>query len=329
VTTALPPVEAPLAAATDTPQASDPRGPWALAGHRLAHDPVAMVSAAFIVLLVLAAIFAPLIADLTGHTPDTQDLIHGLSPKGLPHAPDSTYWFGTDSLGRDIFIRTIYGARISLLVGVVSSLSAVIVGTTVGMTAGFFGGFVDTALSRLMDLVLSFPFLLAAIALVSVVGPSLSVIIIVIAFFSWASVGRIVRGLTLSIKEKEYIEAARAGGASGVRIMVREILPNLTAPLIVYTTLLIPAAVAFEATLSFLGLGIVPPTPSWGDMLADAIKFYEVAWWYIAFPGAALLLTTLAFNLLGDSLRDALDPRGERLLRSLTKRAHKRRRWRR
>jgi peptide/nickel transport system permease protein len=328
MTTAMPPVEARLTEGRDQPEARDPRGPWALAGHRLLHDRTAMVSAAFIVLLVLAAVFAPLIADLTGHNPDTQDLIHGLSPKGLPHGPDSTYWFGTDSLGRDIFIRIIYGARVSLLVGIVSSLSAVIVGTTVGMVAGYFGGFVDTALSRLMDLVLSFPFLLAAIALVSVVGPSLSVIIIVIAFFSWASVGRIVRGLTLSIREKEYIEAARASGAGPARIMTLEILPNLTAPLIVYTTLLIPAAIAFEATLSFLGLGIVPPTPSWGDMLADAIKFYEVAWWYIAFPGAALLLTTLAFNLLGDSLRDALDPRGERLLRSLTKRSRPRRRWR-
>jgi peptide/nickel transport system permease protein len=329
VTTALPPVETPLVGAGDEPEARDPRGPWALAGHRLAHDPVALVSALFIVLLVLAAIFAPAIAGLTGHQPRTQDLLHGLSSKGLPRGPSSTYWFGTDSLGRDIFIRVVYGARVSLLVGIVSSLSAVIVGTTVGMVAGYFGGIVDTALSRLMDLVLSFPFLLAAIALVSVVGPSLSVIIIVIAFFSWASVGRIVRGLTLSLREKEYIEAARAGGAGGVRIMALEILPNLTAPLIVYTTLLIPAAIAFEATLSFLGLGIVPPTPSWGDMLADSTKFYEVAWWYIAFPGGALLLTTLAFNLLGDSLRDALDPRGERLLRTLSKRARSRGRRRR
>jgi peptide/nickel transport system permease protein len=329
VTTALPPIESPLADASDEPEARDPRGPWALAGHRLLHDRVALACATFIVLLVLAAIFAPLIADLTGRHPDTQDLINGLSPKGLPRGPSSRYWFGTDSLGRDIFIRVIYGARISLLVGVISSLSAVIVGTTVGMVAGFFGGFVDTVLSRFMDLVLSFPFLLAAIALVSVVGPSLSVIIVVIAFFSWASVGRIVRGLTLSIREKEYIEAARSGGAGGVRIMLLEILPNLTAPLIVYTTLLIPAAIAFEATLSFLGLGVVPPTPSWGDMLSDSVGFYQVAWWYIAFPGAALLLTTLAFNLLGDSLRDALDPRGERLLRSLTKRSRKRRRWRR
>ena len=327
MTTALPSATEPFFEAPEAEAEREPRSPWALAAERLRHDPVATCSAAYIVFLVLVAILAPVIAHLTGHTPDAQDLVHGLSPQGLPRPPSSTYWFGTDSLGRDIFIRVIYGARISLLVGVLSSLSAVIVGTTIGMVAGFFGGFVDTALSRFMDLVLSFPFLLAAIALVSVVGPSLSVIIIVIAFFSWASVGRIVRGLTLSIREKEYIEAARSGGAGPLRIMFLEILPNLTAPLIVYATLLIPAAIAFEATLSFLGLGVVPPTPSWGDMLSEATNFYQVAWWYITFPGLALLTTTLAFNLLGDSLRDALDPRGQRLLRSLRK-SRKRRRER-
>ena len=171
-----------------------------------------------------------------------------------------------------------------------------------------------------MDLVLSFPFLLAAIALVSVVGPSLTVIIVVIALFSWAAVGRIVRGLAMSIKEKEYTEAARAAGAGSLRIMFVEVLPNLTAPLIVYTTLLIPSAIAFEAVMSFLGLGVVPPTPSWGDMLAEAVGYYQVAWWFIAFPGLALLATTLAFNLLGDALRDALDPRGERLIASMRRR---------
>jgi peptide/nickel transport system permease protein len=139
----------------------------------------------------------------------------------------------------------------------------------------------------------------------------------VIAFFSWAAVGRIVRGLTLSIREKEYIEAARAVGESDFRLMYTEVLPNLVAPLLVYTTLLIPSAISFEATLSFLGLGVVPPTASWGDMLATGVQYYQQAWWFITFPGIALLATTLAFNLLGDSLRDALDPRGERLLKSL------------
>ncbi len=308
--------------------AGDPvegRSPWSLAWSRLRRDKVALVSATFIVLLVIIAIGAPVIAHLIGHGPNTQYTTTGLTPDGLPRAPSGTFWFGTDDLGRDVLVRTVYGARISLLVGVIASVSAVVVGTTVGLLAGFLGGFVDTLLSRLMDVILSFPFLLAAIALVSVVGPGLTVTIVVIAFFSWASVGRIVRGLALSVREKEYIEAARAVGESDARIMLAEILPNLVAPLLIYTTLLIPAAVTFEATLSFLGLGVVPPTPSWGDMLADGVKYYQQAWWFIAFPGAVLLATTLAFNLLGDSLRDALDPRGERLLAALRKNKKKRR----
>jgi oligopeptide/dipeptide ABC transporter ATP-binding protein len=293
------------------------RSQWRLAWERLRHDRVAIVSAAFIALLVLLALFAPVVAHLVGHGVNQQNDTTGLTQAGLPRPPSSAYWFGTDDLGRDVFVRTIYGARISLIVGLVSSLSAVVVGTTIGLLAGFLGGLADSLLSRFMDLILSFPFLLAAIALVSVVGPSLTIIILVIAFFSWAAVGRIARGLAMSIKEKEYIEAARAGGARSLRIMFVEVLPNLTAPLIVYTTLLIPSAIAFEAVLSFLGLGVVPPTPSWGDMLAEAVGYYQVAWWFIGFPGLALLATTLAFNLLGDSLRDALDPRGERLMTAL------------
>jgi peptide/nickel transport system ATP-binding protein len=300
------------------------RGPWRLAWDRLRHDPLAVTAASFILLLVLVAIFAPAFAHLVGHGVNQQNDTAGLTAAGLPRAPTSAYWFGTDDLGRDVFVRTIYGARISLLVGIVASVSAVIIGTTIGLAAGFLGGFVDSMLSRLMDLILSFPFLLAAIALVSVVGPSLTVIIVVIALFSWAAVGRIVRGLAMSIKEKEYTEAARSAGASSLRIMFVEVLPNLTAPLIVYTTLLIPSAIAFEAVLSFLGLGVVPPTPSWGDMLAEAVGYYQVAWWFIAFPGLALLATTLAFNLLGDALRDALDPRGERLIASMRRRGRRR-----
>ncbi len=301
------------------------RSQWSLAWERLRHDRMALISAAFIVLLVLAALFAPAIAHLVGHGVNEQNDTTGLTAAGLPRPPSSEYWFGTDDLGRDVFVRTIYGARISLTVGLVSSLSAVIVGTTIGLLAGFLGGLTDSVLSRFMDLILSFPFLLAAIALVAVVGPSLTIIIVVIAFFSWAAVGRIARGLAMSIKEKEYIEAARAGGAGNLRIMFVEVLPNLTAPLIVYTTLLIPSAIAFEAVLSFLGLGVVPPTPSWGDMLAEAVAYYQVAWWFIGFPGLALLATTLAFNLLGDSLRDALDPRGERLMAALRRREGRRR----
>jgi len=302
------------------------RSPWRLAWDRLRHDRMAVITASFILLLILLAIFAPAFAHLVGHGVNEQNDTAGLTPSGLPRPPSSVYWFGTDDLGRDLFVRTIYGARISLIVGIVSSVSAVFIGTTIGLVAGFLGGVVDSVLSRFMDLVLSFPFLLAAIALVSVVGPSLGVIIVVIALFSWAAVGRIVRGLAMSIKEKEYTEAARAAGAGNLRIMFVEVLPNLTAPLIVYTTLLIPAAIAFEAVMSFLGLGIIPPTPSWGDMLAEAIGYYQVAWWFILFPGLALLATTLAFNLLGDSLRDALDPRGERLITAMRRSRKQRRR---
>jgi len=190
---------------------------------------------------------------------------------------------------------------------------AVAAGVAVGLAAGYFRGAVDTFLARFMDVVLSFPFLLFAISLVSIVGPSLTVSIFVIAFFSWAAVGRIVRGQTLSIREKEYVEAARSLGASDLRIMFVDVLPNLMAPVIVYTTLLIPTAIVFESTLSFLGLGVVPPTPTWGNMLSDSLQFYQVAWWYVLFPGLALLTTTLAFNLLGDGVRDALDPSTERL----------------
>jgi peptide/nickel transport system permease protein len=265
--------------------------------------------------IVLVALLAPLIADAIGHHPDQTDQLHGLTPEGLPHGPTWSHPFGTDSLGRDVFIRVVFAARISLLAGVVASSTAVFVGVVVGLLAGYTGGVVDNFLSRTMDVILSFPFLLFGIALVSIVGPSLGVVIGVIAFFSWASVGRIVRGQTISLKEREYVDAARSIGASGFRIMFREILPNLVAPVLVYLTLLIPSSIVFEATLSFLGLGVVPPTPTWGNMLAESLGFYQVAWWYVMFPAAALLMTTLAFNLLGDSVRDAFDPRGERLFR--------------
>jgi peptide/nickel transport system permease protein len=224
--------------------------------------------------------------------------------------PGSQFFFGTDDLGRDVFLRVIYGARISLLAGVVASGLAVVVGLFVGLAAGYFAGPVDSVLSRSMDVVLSLPYLICAIALISLVGPSLTISIAVIAFFSWASVGRIVRGQVMSIKEKEFIEASRSVGSSHVRIMFVDLLPNVLAPTIIYATMLIPLSIVFESTLSFLGIGVLPPTASWGNMLSEAIPYYRVAWWFVAFPGLALLVTTMAFNLLGDSVRDALDPRG-------------------
>ena len=296
-------------------RAIEAKSPWLLAWERLRRDRLAIVCFAVILLIVLVALAAPLIAAAIGHKPDETDQLNGLTPEGLPRGPSWTHPFGTDSLGRDVFIRVIYAARISLLAGVLASTLAVIVGVVLGLLAGYIGGMTDNFLSRTMDVILAFPFLLFGIALVSIVGPSLGVVIGVIAFFSCASVGRIVRGQTISLKEKEYIEAARSLGAGDLRIMFVDIFPNLVAPVLVYLTLLIPSAIVFEATLSFLGLGVIPPTPTWGNMLSESLGFYQVAWWYVLFPAAALLITTLAFNLLGDSVRDALDPRGERLFR--------------
>jgi len=292
------------------------RSPWQLAWARLRHDRVAIASVIVIALITVVAIFAPLIARLVGHGPGDQYPYLALNGYGLPIGPNRSFLFGADDLGRDVLVRVAYGARISLIAGVLASGLAVIVGAIIGMVAGYFGTVVDTALSRFMDVILSFPLLLFAIALVSIVGPSLAVTIAVIAFFSWAVVGRIIRGQTLSLREKEFVEAARSLGASDLRIMFVDILPNLVAPILVYTTLLIPSSIVFEASLSFLGLGVVPPTPSWGNMLSDAEPYYKVAWWFIIYPGAALLMTTLAFNLLGDSVRDALDPRYARLFKA-------------
>ncbi|MDP9256256.1 MAG: ABC transporter permease [Actinomycetota bacterium] len=299
----------------DRPDAIEGRNPWQLAWARLRADRVALACLIVIGLITAMALAAPLIAYLTGHGPNEEFQTTGLTLDGLPRPPSTTFLFGTDSLGRDVLVRVAYGARISLLSGVLASTFAVSLGVVVGLVGGYFGGIVDTILARLMDVVLSFPFLLFAIALVSIVGPGLWVSIFVIAFFSWASVGRVVRGQTLSLREREYVEAARSLGAGDLRIMFVDILPNLVAQVIVYLTLLIPSAVVFEATLSFLGLGVVPPAATWGNMLSDSLGYYRVAWWFVLFPGAALLITTLAFNLLGDSVRDAFDPRGDRMLR--------------
>jgi peptide/nickel transport system permease protein len=289
------------------------RSPWLLAWQRLRRDPVAMISLVVMILIVLAAIFAPLATTLTGHPVNEQYRETGLTADGLPTGPSSTFWLGTDDLGRDIFVRIAYGARISLLVGVVSTALTVAIGVVVGLAAGFLGGIVDTVLARLIDVVLSIPFLLVAIALVSITGPSLLVVILVIGFFSWASVARIVRGQVLSLREREFVEAARSLGSSNSRIMFVDILPNVLAPVIVYASLLIPVVIVVEATLSFLGLGLPPPTADWGGMISDGQNYYTVAWWFVFFPGAALLITTLAFNLFGDGVRDAFDPRSDRV----------------
>lgn len=291
------------------------RGPWELAWRRLRKDRVAMLSLAVIALIFLIALCAPLIGHLIGHGPNEQFRDHGaLDENGLPVGPSSRFWFGTDNLGRDVLVRTVYGARISLLVGVVSTLLTVAIGTLVGLAAGYFGGIVDMVLARVVDIVLAVPFILVAVALVSIFSPGLVISILVIGFFSWASVARVVRGQVLSLKEKEYVEAARSLGASDVRIMFVDILPNVVATVVIYASLLIPVVIVTQAALSFLGLGLQPPTADWGGMISDAQELYQQAWWWLAAPGGALVITTLAFNLLGDGVRDALDPRTDRLL---------------
>jgi peptide/nickel transport system permease protein len=296
-------------------QAVEGRSQWQLTWRRLRSDKVAVASMIVILVMIALAILAPAIAALVHHPPNVAYPNTGENAVGNPVGPGTNgFWLGTDDTGRDLMVRIFYGARVSLFVGLVTTAIGTVAGVAVGMIAGYFGGIIDQILARFTDAVLAFPYVVLALALVVVFGSSLSVIIGVISFFAWAAIARIVRGQTLSLKEKEYIEAARSLGAGPFRIMFIDILPNLLAPVLVLATLYIPAAVVFEATLSFLGLGIQPPTASWGNILAEAQNFYQVAWWYTVFPALALLITTLAFNLLGDGIRDAMDPTTERLL---------------
>jgi len=311
----------PAGGATITRSRSASRLFW----ERFREDKAAVFAGAVIILLILIAIFGgPLAAWITGHPSDKAYNDIMLDEFGVPKGPNAQFWFGADGAGRDLFVRVMYGARTSLLVGVVASLIAVFVGLVVGLAAGFFGRWVDTALSRTGDVMLALPQLLISIGIVAAcnsakngclhgtIQQGLRVVIAVIAFFTWPYIARIVRGFTLSIREKEFVEASRSLGASNIRIIFREILPNLIGPMIVYTTLLIPNNILFEAALSYLGLGVPQSVASWGGLLNDAQTYYDVAWWLMLFPGMFLVLTTLAFNLLGDGLRDALDVRSDR-----------------
>jgi ABC-type dipeptide/oligopeptide/nickel transport system permease subunit len=284
--------------------------PMRLAWRRLRRDRVSMIALGFVVLITLVAIFAPLLTDLIGHPPNTQ-YSNGLTLYGHPIPPSSQFLLGTDDLGRDLLSRVIWGARVSLEVGIGATAMALVLGLAFGLISGYFGGPIDALIARFMDIMLAFPILLFALALVARFGASLTLILLVVAFFQWPLIARLVRGQVISLREREFTEAARAVGASDFRIMFVEILPNLVALAVVYATLLIPVNIVLEATLSYLGLGIQPPTASWGNIIAEAQNgdLYTIAWWMLVFPSVALFITTLAFNLLGDGLRDALDPR--------------------
>jgi len=305
-------------------QAIEGRSLGQIAWRRLRRDKVALAGGLFLVFLILVAIFAPLIVRLLGDPPNEfhQNLIDPATG-GLPIGPRGgqswQHLMGVEPVnGRDIFSRVVYGARISLLIAFLATALSVVIGTTLGTVAGFLGGWVDSLISRLMDVFLAFPLLVFAIALAGVVpdqafgmqGNTLRIVLLVfiIGFFSWPYIGRIIRGQTLSLREREFVDAARSLGARRPYILFTELLPNLVAPILVYSTLLIPTNILFEAALSFLGVGVRAPTATWGGMLSDAVNFYTIPH-FMLWPGLAIFSTVLAFNLFGDGLRDALDPR--------------------
>jgi ABC-type dipeptide/oligopeptide/nickel transport system permease subunit len=297
------------------------RSPRQLFWRRFRSDRVAMASAGFIIALILIAIFAPLVVKLLGLPgPNVQDP-NATDAFGSPLGPTAGHPFGVDGVGRDVASRVIYGSRVSLEVGIFGTAIATVIGTAIGLLAGFYRGWVDTVMSRFVEVFLAFPVLVLGLGIGAACGvrgcaggliqPGIGTVLFIITISTFTYIARIARGQVLSLREKEFVEAARSLGASNRRILFREILPNLTAPLVVYASLLIPTNILLEAALSYLGVGIRPPTASWGQMIADATPIFNTAWWYMVFPGAALLLTVLAFNLVGDGLLDALNPRGE------------------
>ncbi len=278
----------------------------ALMWRRYRRHRLAMVGAVIILLLILAAILAPVITPVD---PAAQNLLERLKP------PSSEHWFGTDLYGRDVYTRLIYGARISLEVGFVSVSISVLVGVVVGAISGYYGGWVDSVIMRITDVFLSIPVFFLILTVIAFFEPSPLNIMGVIGLTSWPSLARLVRGEFLSLRERDFVQAARATGARDPRIIFRHILPNAMGPIIVSATLRIASAILVEAALSFFGLGIQPPTPSWGNMLNEGQPYLlrvPPAWWTAVFPGAAIFLTVMAFNAVGDGLRDALDPRMKR-----------------
>ncbi|MEO7017585.1 MAG: ABC transporter permease [Leifsonia sp.] len=304
------------------------RSPWSIAWRRLRRDKVALTAGVVIVVIVLIAVFAGVLTDLYGqsyltqHSTGTGSLLDPSTnmPLGTLGGISSTHWLGvTPVLGQDILSMLMFGARTSLVIASLATLLSLLLGVTLGLIAGYYRGWTDTVISRTMDVLLSFPTLLLSISLITVLSfistaevVRFALIIFVLGFFGFPYIGRIVRGQVLSLREKEFVDAARSLGGTNAWIMAREIMPNLIAPILVYTTLTIPNYMLGEAGLSFLGVGVIPPTPSWGQMLSDAGQYIQVDPMYLILPGLAIFISVLAFNLFGDGLRDALDPKSMR-----------------
>lgn len=273
---------------------------WSISWNIFKKNKVAMACLGIVIILCLVALFAPWIAP---YDPDAQVLTERLMP------PSAQHWFGTDDLGRDIFSRIVYGCRISLSVGVVSQIIATVIGYTMGVCAGYFGGKVDAVISFIIQVFSSFPFLLFAIAIMFVLGPGLVNLYLALGLLGWASTARLIRGDVMRLKKMEYIDACTISGGSSFKIIMKHLLPNCLSTLIVTVTLGIPSAIMSEASLSFLGLGVRPPMSSWGSMISFSQPYIRSATYYSVIPGLAIIITVLAFNMLGDGLRDALDPK--------------------
>jgi peptide/nickel transport system permease protein len=279
-------------------------GLWRRVLASLRRDPVALISVVVVICLAIAAIFAPLLAPYN----PLHEFPNGLKTDGAPISPNSTFLLGTDPNGRDVLSRMIYGARVSLLVGVVATGLASIIGIIIGGIAGYVGGIVESILMRFTDVILSFPILLFCVALIAITGPDTRNVVLVIAFGYWTYLARIVRSLVLSLKEREFVTAARTLGVRNAKILWRHILPHLMPAIIVYTTLGIATSILIEASLSYLGIGVPIPQASWGQMISQGQQYFQTAPWLLIAPGVALIITVLAFNLAGDWLTDVLDP---------------------
>jgi peptide/nickel transport system permease protein len=272
---------------------------------RLLRDPGAVVGAIILIVMIGGALLAPLIAP---YDPETTDLRARNTPPAWEQAGSSEHWLGTDPVGRDMLSRIIYGARVSLFISFTVTVLATLIGVTFGLLAGYFGGVIDEALMRIADLFLVFPFILLAITVIAVLGSGLRNLLIVLVVTGWVQHARLVRGQVLGLRSVQYVEASRVAGASHTRLLVRHVLPNVLASVIVLATMQLAFVLLTEAALNFLGLGVDPSTPTWGSMISQGRTYIYNAWWVITFPGIAILLTVLAINLLGDWLRDTLDP---------------------